>query len=476
MVLAQLGEKISCALQKMRNSTVVDEGVLNECINEINRELIIADVDYQLLSNMVNRIKEAVVHRPVGHNKRIAIEQAVFKELFKMLDPGKPSFTPEKGKTSVVILVGLQGSGKTTTCTKYAYYYKKKGFKPALVCADTFRACALDQLSKMHKKPRSLSLEGARFYTVIDPVEVAVEGVELFKKETRDLIIVDTSGRHKQDNDLFEELRQLSEATKPDLVIFVMDSSIGKAAFSQARAFKQSVAVGAVIVTKMDGHAKGGGALSAIAATKSPVIFIGNGERVDDFEDFDVDRFVRRLLGKYFLFMNKIHEVVPMDQQSELLQKCSKGDLSLRMIFELSSNMDHLIQVFSKLPKLVELDRGKEGMAKAKAMMNSMTNEELDSSNPVKLINESRKKRIARGSGCKIHEVTKLIEMYKELAKKYWSLMKGFKMPKKGDMNALSRSMSAQHMGKVPPRILRQIGSISGLEDLMAQIGSNSRL
>nr|GMD19665.1 signal recognition particle 54 kDa protein 2 [Ipomoea batatas] len=199
------------------------------------------------------------------------------------------------------MFVGLQGSGKTTTCTKYAYYHQRKGWKPALVCADTFRAGAFDQLKQNATKAK-IPFYGS--YTESDPVKIAVEGVERFKKENCDLIIVDTSGRHKQEAALFEEMRQVSEATKPDLVIFVMDSSIGQAAFDQAQAFKQSVAVGAVIVTKMDGHAKGGGALSAVAATKSPVIFIGTGEHMDEFEVFDVKPFVSRLLGLCLLSKN----------------------------------------------------------------------------------------------------------------------------------------------------------------------------
>ncbi|KAG7612408.1 Signal recognition particle SRP54 subunit GTPase domain [Arabidopsis suecica] len=158
------------------------------------------------------------------------------------------------------MFVGLQGAGKTTTCTKYAYYHQKKGYKPALVCADTFRAGAFDQLKQNATKSK-IPYYGS--YTGSDPVKIAVEGVDRFKKENCDLIIVDTSGRHKQQASLFEEMRQISEATKPDLVIFVMDSSIGQTAFEQARAFKQTVSVGAVIITKMDGHAKGGGTLSA---------------------------------------------------------------------------------------------------------------------------------------------------------------------------------------------------------------------
>uniref|UniRef100_A0A8I6XP36 signal-recognition-particle GTPase n=1 Tax=Hordeum vulgare subsp. vulgare TaxID=112509 RepID=A0A8I6XP36_HORVV len=177
-----------------------------------------------------------------------------------MLDAGKLAFAPKKGKPCVVMFVGLQGSGKTTTCMKYAHYHQKIGFKPALVCADTFRAGAFDQL-KQNATKIMVPFYGS--YMESDPVKIVVEGVEMFRKENCDLIIVDTSGRHKQEATLFEETRQVSEATKPDLVIFVMDGSIGQATFAHAQAFRQSVPVGAVIVTKTDGHAKGGGALTS---------------------------------------------------------------------------------------------------------------------------------------------------------------------------------------------------------------------
>ncbi|MED6169921.1 hypothetical protein PIB30_025656 [Stylosanthes scabra] len=156
MVLAQLGGSISRALQQMSNATVVDEKVLNECLKEITRALIHADVQLKLVCDMQTNIKKIVNLEDLaaGHNKRKIIQQAVFDELCKMLDAGKPSFTPKKGKPSLVMFVGLQGSGKTTTCTKYAYYHQKKGWKPALVCADTFRAGAFDQLKQNATKAK----------------------------------------------------------------------------------------------------------------------------------------------------------------------------------------------------------------------------------------------------------------------------------------------------------------------------------
>ncbi|KAG0625425.1 hypothetical protein M758_2G054000 [Ceratodon purpureus] len=477
MVLAEMGGRIIGALQNLSNATIIDEKVLTECLNEISRALMSADVQFKMIGTMQSNIKKTVNldDRAAGHNKRKIIQQAVFNELCNMLDPGKPAFVPKKGKPNVIMFVGLQGSGKTTTCTKYAFNYQKKGWKPALVCADTFRAGAFDQLKQNATKAK-IPFYGS--YTETDPVKIAQEGVERFKKENCDLIIVDTSGRHKQEASLFEEMRQLAEVTSPDLVIFVMDSSIGQAAFDQAQAFKQSVAVGAVIVTKMDGHAKGGGALSAVSATKSPIIFLGTGEHMDEFEAFETKAFVSRLLGMgdWSGFMDKIHEAVPMDQQPELLQKLQEGNFTLRIMYEQFQNilnMGPLGQVMSMIPgfnqELMPKGREKESQAKVKkfmTMMDSMTDEELDSTNP-KLMTDSRIYRIARGSGRSLREVHEMLEEYKRLAK-VWRKMKGLKIPKKGDMSAMSRNMNAQHMSKVlPPQMLKQIGGVSGLQNLM---------
>ncbi|PIC36572.1 hypothetical protein B9Z55_015510 [Caenorhabditis nigoni] len=207
-----------------------------------------------------------------GRSQQASLQKTVFNELLKLVDPGVTPFTPTKGKRNVFMFVGLQGSGKTTTCTKMAYYYQRKGWKTCLICADTFRAGAFDQLKQNATKAR-IPFYGS--YSEIDPVKIAAEGVEKFTKEGFEIIIVDTSGRHKQEASLFEEMLQVSNAVTPDNVVFVMDASIGQACEAQARAFSQTVDVASVIITKLDSHAKGGGALSAVAVTKSPVILIG---------------------------------------------------------------------------------------------------------------------------------------------------------------------------------------------------------
>lgn len=482
MVLAELGSRISRALQDMNKVTVIDEKALSDCLNEIARALIQADVQFKMVKNMQDNIKKIVnlEELAAGHNKRVIIEKAIFKELCSMLDPGKVPFQPKKGKTSVIMFVGLQGSGKTTTCGKYAYHYQRKGWKPALVCADTFRAGAFDQLKQNATKAK-IPFYGS--YTETDPAKIAQEGVERFKQEGCDLIIVDTSGRHKQEASLFEEMRQVSESASPDLVIFVMDGSIGQAAFEQAQAFRESVSVGAVIVTKMDGHAKGGGALSAVAATKSPVVFIGTGEHMDEFEAFEAEPFVSRLLGQgdWSGFMGKIKDMIPMEQQPELLQKLQEGHFTLRIMYEQFQNimkMGPLGQVMQMIPgysqELMPKGREKESVARLKkfmCMMDSMTNEELDSGNP-KLFSDRRIMRVARGSGRHPLEVQELLEEYKRM-EKIWGKMKGLKMGKKGEMNSMARNMNAKHLSSaLPPAMLKQMGGLGGIENLMKQMNT----
>jgi signal recognition particle subunit SRP54 len=286
----------------------------------------------------------AAADKGAGLNRRRVVETAVADELAAMLDGGPRPPDPKKGKPMVVMFVGLQGAGKTTTCGKYAHFYNKKGFKPAMVCADTFRAGAFDQL-KQNATKAGIPFYGSHAET--DPAAVAKAGVDKFKQDRRDVIIVDTSGRHKQEEALFEEMRQVGEggpwergargrsarrpsrpplhqvadAVRPDLVIFVMDGSIGQAAFDQAAAFRESVDVGAVILTKMDGHARGGGALSAVAATGAPIVFMGTGEHMDELERFEAKPFVGRLLGRgdWKGFVDRIQDVAPGEEEQEAL-------------------------------------------------------------------------------------------------------------------------------------------------------------
>ncbi|KAG8824791.1 Signal recognition particle [Serendipita sp. 401] len=235
-------------------------------LKEITTALLEADVNVRLVQTLRKQVKAKV--KPVLENadktkeaqRKNIIHKAIYDELVQLVDPGVEPYKPKKGHPNIIMAVGLQGNGKTTTCTKLAVHYQKRGFKCCIVCADTFRAGAFDQTRQSATKAK-VHFYGS--YTETDPVAIAAEGVAKFKKERFDVIIVDTSGRHRQESELFEEMKQIQAAVKPDMTVLVLDASIGQAAEAQSRAFKESADFGAIIVTKMDGHAKGGGAISA---------------------------------------------------------------------------------------------------------------------------------------------------------------------------------------------------------------------
>lgn len=330
MVLAELGKKIQTALQKLSKATVVDEKIVDSCMQEITMALLQADVNVKYVVKLRESVKlQFKMNEDANVNHQKLIQKTVVEGLTHLLESERKPFVPKKGKSNIIMFVGLQGSGKTTTCTKYAYFLQKKGWRVALVCADTFRAGAFDQLKQNATKVR-IPFYGS--YTETDPVQISQEGVNVFKKEGFDIIIVDTSGRHKQESDLFDEMKQVEAAIKPDETIFVMDSSIGQACYDQALAFRKAINVGSVIITKLDGHARGGGALSAVAATESPITFIGTGEHFDDFEQFEAGSFIKRLLGMGDIskLLENVKSVVNMDDQPKMLEKLKEGKFSIR--------------------------------------------------------------------------------------------------------------------------------------------------
>jgi len=454
---------------------------LDDVLKEIAAALLQADVNVKLVSELRGNVKKRVLLESDagGLNKRKLIQKAVIEELVRLVSSDKKPYKLEKGKCNVIMFVGLQGSGKTTTCTKYAHFYNRKGWKTALVCCDTFRAGAFDQLKQNAAKVR-IPFYGD--YNETDPVKIAEEGVELFKKEKYDLIIVDTSGRHKQETALFEEMQQVEEAVKPDDIVFIMDSHIGQACFEQAKAFRECVNVGSVIVTKLDGHAKGGGALSAVAATNSPINFLGLGEHFEDFQTFDPQSFVSRLLGMGDLkgLFQTITEAMPLDKQPELLNKISKGKFSLRDLYEQFQNlqkMGPMSQVMQMIPGMAQMmPKGaeKDGVKRIKrfmVMMDSLTDDELDC---VIQMNDTRRWRVARGSGSSHAEVTQLLEEYKRMEKMVGKMGKSGLFGKGGDMTQLTRN-PGQAMQKLQsamdPRMLQQMGGAGNMMKMMKEFG-----
>lgn len=489
MVLADLGRKITTALRSLGNATIINQEVLDSLLDQIVRALISADVNINLVKKLRDNVKQVIDFDEMaqGLNKRRMIQMVVFQELVKLIDPGVKPWVPVKKKSNIIMFVGLQGAGKTTTCTKMAYYYQRKGWKCALVCADTFRAGAFDQLKQNATKAR-IPFYGS--YDEADPVVIANEGVEKFKQEGFEIIIVDTSGRHKQEASLFEEMLSIQSAVKPHQVIFVMDASIGQACESQAAAFNSVVDVGAVIITKLDGHAKGGGALSAVAATHSPIIFIGTGEHIDEFEEFRVKPFVSKLLGMGDLegLIDKVNEL-KLEENEDLIEKLKHGEFTLRDMYEQFTNimkMGPFNQILSMIPGFgTDLLKGAseaESMSRLKRLMtimDSMSDSELDSKEGSKIFSKqpTRVQRVAQGSGVRVRDVQELLVQYNKFAGvvKKMGGVKG--LFKSGD---LSRNVNPNQMAKlnqqmakmIEPNMLAQMGGTSGLQNILKQIQS----
>eukprot|EP00055_Hartaetosiga_balthica_P009281 m.36554 g.36554 ORF g.36554 m.36554 type:complete len:531 (-) comp6683_c1_seq1:95-1687(-) len=483
MVLGDLSRKITNALRSLNSATVIDEEVLDDMLKEIVRALIESDVQVKLIQTMRTNIKDKIKFGDAssGINKRKQIQKTVFEELCKLIDPGIEPWKPTKNQPNIIMFVGLQGSGKTTTCTKLAYYYQTRGWKTCLVCADTFRAGAFDQLKQNATKAR-IPYYGS--YTEIDPAVIARNGVDQFKDEGFEIIIVDTSGRHKQEDSLFEEMLQVSRAVNPDNVIFVMDASIGQACEGQARAFKDKVDVGAVIITKLDGHAKGGGALSAVAATKSPVVFIGTGEHIDDLEQFKTRSFVSKLLGMGDMqgLIERVNEMELEESSGRMMDRIRSGIFTMRDMYEQFMNIQKLGpigQVMNMIPGLGSDFLGKSGEDASKkrlngfmVMMRSMTDEELDSNSVNKLFRTqaSRIQRVAIGSGVDPREVEELLNQYKKFAEVV-KKMGGVKNLLNGNPGKVSQQQMTKlnsSMAKmIDPRMLAQMGGMGGLQNMM---------
>ncbi|KAI9298660.1 signal recognition particle 54 kDa protein-like protein [Neoconidiobolus thromboides FSU 785] len=429
MVLNELGGQISAALKSLNNTNKVDEKVLDDILKEICSALLKSDVNITLVQKLRNNVKNSIkkelnTETSVTNKKRL-IQKSVMDELKKLVDPGVPAWEPKKGKCNIVMFVGLQGSGKTTSITKLSYYYQRKNWKVGLICADTFRAGAFDQL-KQNATKANIPYYGS--YTEADPVKIALDGVTKFKKDNFDLIMVDTSGRHKQEQELFDEMVQISNTVNPDHTIFVMDAHMGQSADSQARAFKSVVDVGSIVLTKMDGHAKGGGAISAVAATQSPILFIGTGEHIYDLDRFEPNGFISSMLGMGNLgaLMETVQDLNLQQTSEDLFKKIGQGHFSLRDMkqqFETISKLGPLNKVMGMMPgmpkemiDMMDKSGGQDQIKMITTLMDSMTDAELDSDSAIFDQQPNRKRRLAQGSGSSIIEVDRVIAQYRQFS------------------------------------------------------------
>jgi signal recognition particle subunit SRP54 len=441
MALDRLGSSLYDAIKKIFRASVVDEAAVKELVRDIQRALLQADVNVKLVLDISKKIEERSLNEkvPPGISRREHVIKVVYEELTRFLGEKPVPLKVEPGKRRIIMLVGIQGSGKTTVAAKLSRYFQKRGLKPALVCADTFRPGAYAQLQQLAARV-NVPLYGDP--KAKDPVKVVTEGLKQFKD--KEIVIVDTSGRHKEEQELIKEMKTLEKSIKPDEVVLVIDGTIGQQALVQAKAFNEATPIGSILVTKLDGSARGGGALSAVAATGAPIRFIGTGEKVEDIEAFIPSRFVGRLLGLGDLetLLEKVREAevtVPEKKAKAILSgKFTLTDMYEQ--FEAMKGMGTLKKLMGMIPGMGykipdEMLNTAEGrLEKWRVMIQSMTPEEKE--NP-KIFNASRMKRVARGSGTNEKEVKELLKQYVMMRKMLKSMRR-----KKGRFPFFGKGMS----------------------------------
>jgi len=433
MSLDHLGSSLYEALKKVFKASVIDEATVKELVHDIQKALLQADVNVKLVLDISKRIEERALKEkvPQGISRREHVIKVVYEELTRFLGEKPVPVKTEAGKRKVMMLVGIQGSGKTTATAKLARYFQKRGLKPAVICVDTYRPGAYAQLQQL------TSRMNVPFYGDLkakDPVKIASEGLKQFSD--KDIVIIDTAGRHKEEQELIKEMKNLEKHLKPDEVMLVIDGTIGQQATVQAKAFHEATPIGSILVTKLDGSARGGGALSAVAATGAPIKFIGTGEKIEDIESFIPSRFVGRLLG-----MGDLETLIEKVREAEIKVPDKKAKAILSGKFTLTDMYEQFeamkgMGTFRKLLKMLPgmsynipedmLNTAEGRLEKWRVMIQSMTNKEKDDP---KIFNASRIKRVARGSGTTEKEVKELLKQYLVMRRMMKTLRRKKKLP-----------------------------------------------
>ncbi|MBU4266566.1 MAG: signal recognition particle receptor subunit alpha [Candidatus Altiarchaeales archaeon] len=430
MVFEKLSEGLQSSITNLRKAVVVDKKTVKNYTKEIQKTLLSADVQIEQVFELSKRIEDrGLLEKPPGMlSRKENLIRITYEELVNLLGKGEPVEIQDGQK---LLLVGTQGSGKTTTVAKLGRYFKKKGMHPKLICADTFRPAAYEQLKQLSEEIK-LPFYGNPGEK--NALNIIKEGIKEFKNEG--LILIDSEGRHKLDKELMKDINKIYKEIKPERVLLILDGTTGQQAGKEAEAFKNSSQVDGIILTKLDGTAKGGGAISACSATGSGVNFIGTGEHINDFEEFNPEGFVSRLIGFGDLegLLEKAKEV---DFDEKAAERMMSGKFNMNDIYSQIQQMKKMgpmkqvagmLPFGAKIPKDM-LDMQEEKLEKFIYIMDSMTPDERE--DPT-LIKRERIGRISSGSGTKPEDVRELINYHKKMKK----MMRMF-----GDERKLKRLM-----------------------------------
>ena len=435
-MLGKLGSALNTAISKILRGGPPDKEQIRELKNAMLKALLEADVQFDLAAEVVNEVERKSMDKglPDGLSRKKSVLSIIHDELSKFLGTKVYPLTLHPDRPTLIMLVGIQGSGKTTTAAKLAKYIQKRGKKVAVVTVDNFRPGAYEQLQQL--------CSSIKIPVYGDPenkntVKIAVDGIKKFLDEKYNTIIIDTAGRHKEEKALLKEMKELTDKIKPDEIMLVVDGNLGQAAHDQASAFAEVTKVGSVIVTKMDGSAKGGGSLSAAVAAKVPIKFLADGEDIDSLEEFNPTSFVGRLIGVGDLegLLKEVREMEALPSKEEAMSMLS-GKISYRQMMELldtfssSGSMKRMLSMIPGLGMTIDEDMlnvSKDNMKRFKVIMTSMTDEELDGKTK---LGSSRVQRIAKGSGRPVSEVRELMAQHKMMT----NLVKRMRKGRRGGM------------------------------------------
>lgn len=427
-----LSEKFDGIFKKLKGQGKLTEQNIQEAMREVRRALLEADVNFKIAKNFISEVSKQAIGTEVmksltpGHQ----VVQIVHKQLISLMGTENFKVNLHDNRLNKIMLVGLQGSGKTTTCSKLANNFRKKKLKPTLVACDVYRPAAIHQLQVLGKQ---LGIPVFADENSKDVLSIAKRAVKEAEASDANLLIFDTAGRLHIDENLMQELRDLKQFLQPDYIFFVADAMTGQDAVTVAKEFNDQLEFSGVILTKMDSDARGGAALSIKAVTGKPVIYVGNGEKISDLEEFHPDRMANRILGMgdVLSLIEKAEATMDMEEAEKLAQRLKKNQFTftdflgqlqqIKKMGPLDQLMGMMPGMNSKALKGISVD-DKE-IKHIEAIIYSMTPREREK--PM-LINGSRRLRIAKGSGTSVQEVNRLLKQFDQMKK----MMKKFNNPK----------------------------------------------
>jgi signal recognition particle subunit SRP54 len=425
-----LGDKLNAALGPLRGRGKLDEEAISRAMREIRLALLEADVNFKVVKDFVARVKERALGQDVMRSLTPGqqVVKIVHEELTELMGSGSSKLAISSKPPTVILLAGLQGSGKTTAAAKLALLLRKEGHTPALVAADLQRPAAVDQLEQLGKQIQVPVSTGS------DPVQAVTQGIQRARDQGADIVILDTAGRLHVDEPMMDELARVRDAAKPTNVLLVLDAMTGQEAVSVAEAFQERAAFDGVVLTKLDGDARGGAALSVKAVTGKPIKLASVGEKLDQLEYFHPDRMASRILGMgdVLTLIEKAEEAASDEDAADLEARMRAGEFTFDdflQSYRMLRKMGPLKGVMSMIPglgkQLQGLDVNEDELKRVEAIVLSMTPQERRMPH---VIDGSRRKRIAAGSGTTIQQVNKLLSARKQMQKMMKQMNKG-KMP-----------------------------------------------